>query len=172
MNGVTEFNRGFSIKKITDGTSNTILLGELRTGLDAVDPRGVWALGLYGSSVHGDHATNFVAGVNNCSFGGDDVWRASEIIAAVGEETLANECMSIYPTSRYSNQSVVRSLHPGGAFCAFADGSVAFLSDYIEGGSFVGAHQASAYLSNFPDSFLTWQRLCLSSDSLPIVGDL
>ena len=168
LNGVTTYNHGLSMKQITDGTSNTILLAELRAGLVPVDPRGVWALGLNGSSVHGDHAANFVSGVNDCSPGSDDVWRAAEIISEVGAATLQSECMSVYPSSTYSNQSVVRSVHPGGAFSAFADGSVKFLSEYIEGGSFIGAWQPVEYNSNFPNSFLTWQRLCLSSDSLPI----
>ncbi len=170
VNGVAAFNRGLSIEKITDGTSKTILLGELRVGLDPIDPRGVWALGLYGSSVHGRHASNFVAGVNYCTEGADDVWRSAEIISKVGQASLTAQCMSTFPT-QYSNQSVVRSLHPGGAFCAFADGSVSFMSEYIEGGSFVGPEpQAAAYASNYPGSFLTWQRLCLSQDSLPIAG--
>jgi prepilin-type N-terminal cleavage/methylation domain-containing protein len=172
VNGVSQFNSGQSIDKLTDGTSKTILLGELRVGLDPVDPRGVWALGLYGSSVHGRHASNFVAGVNYCTDGADDVWRSAEIISKVGQAALTAQCMSTFPT-QYSNQSVVRSLHPGGAFCAFADGSVGFMSEYIEGGSFVGPEpQASAYQSNYPGSFLTWQRLCLSQDSLPITGAL
>jgi prepilin-type N-terminal cleavage/methylation domain-containing protein len=171
VNGVSEFNRALSIGKITDGTSKTILLGELRVGLDPIDPRGVWALGLYGSSVHGRHATNFVAGVNYCTEGADDVWRSADILAKVGQATLTNQCMSTFPTA-YSNQSVVRSLHPGGAFCALVDGSVRFMSEYIEGGSFVGPEpQAAAYAANFPASFLTWQRLCLSQDSLPITED-
>jgi prepilin-type processing-associated H-X9-DG protein len=65
----------------------------------------------------------------------------------------------------------VRSIHPGGAFCAFADGSVRFLSEFIEGGVFIGPWQPRGYKRNYPDSFLTWQRLCLSSDSLILNPD-
>lgn len=171
IHGVSGVNESQSMRQITDGASQTILVGELRIGLDAVDARGVWALGLYGSSVHGDHASNWVSGVNDCTPGSDDVWRASEIVSAVGAATLASECMSVFSASSFSNQSVVRSLHPGGAFCAFVDGHVQFVSDFVEGGAFVGSWQPVEYNRNFPDSFLTWQRLVLSSDSLLISGD-
>ena len=135
------------------------------------DPRGVWALGLYGASVHGDHASNWVSGVNDCTLGTDDVWRAQEIIDEVGADTLAANCMSIFSSSQYSNQSVVRSLHPGGAFCAFVDGHVQFVSDYVEGGAIPGSFQPMVFNENYPDSFLTWQRLVLSGDSLMINGE-
>src|SRR5262249_15117115 len=44
-------NYGAKIVAITDGTSNTIMVAELRAGLSAIDPRGVWALGFPGSSI-------------------------------------------------------------------------------------------------------------------------
>ena len=171
MQGVANVNESISIRQITDGTSQTILLGELRVGVDSVDPRGVWALGLIGSSVHADHASNWVSGVNDCSPGGDDLWRAKELVQRVGAETLEGECMSVFSTGQYSNQSVVRSNHPGGAFCAFVDGHVSFVSEYVEGGSFVGSWQPVEYKNNYPGSFLTWQRLVLSSDSLVLSND-
>lgn len=171
INGVSGINESQSMRQITDGTSQTILLAELRIGLDAVDSRGVWALGLFGSSVHGDHASNWISGVNDCTPGSDDVWRAREIVSAVGASTLASDCMSVFENSQYSNQSAVRSVHPGGAFCAFVDGHVQFVSDFVEGGAFIGSWQPVEYKKNFPDSFLTWQRLVLSSDSLPINGE-
>jgi prepilin-type processing-associated H-X9-DG protein len=164
---VTGVNETVSIKQIEDGTSNTILLGEVRAGLSSHDPRGTWALGLYGSSVLGMHASNGIVGINDCTPGADDIWRATEVISEVGEETLNADCMSLFNIDS-SNQAGVRSIHPGGAFCAFADGSVRFLSEFIEGGSFIGPYQGRAYNRAYPDSFLTWQRLCLSGDSLAL----
>ncbi len=171
IEGVSNVNRAQAIKQITDGTSNTILLAEIRAGVTAVDPRGVWALGLYGSSVVGDHASNWIVGVNDCAPGADDIWRASEVIDAVGEETLNADCMALFAGAQFSNQSVVRSTHPGGVFSAFADGSVRFVSEFVEGGSFIGSWQPVPYRRAFPDSFLTWQRLVLSADSLILDND-
>ena len=170
IRGVSGINQSSSLREITDGSSQTILLAELRIGLSEVDPRGVWALGLYGSSVHGDHASNWVSGVNDCTPGTDDVWRAKEIIEQVGADTLMSNCMSVFENSQFSNQSVVRSLHPGGAYCAFVDGHVQFISEYVEGGAFPGSWQPIPFKNSFPDSFLTWQRLVLSGDSLIING--
>ena len=43
--GVMGMNVALKIGQITDGTSQTILVGELRAGLSEFDPRGTWALG-------------------------------------------------------------------------------------------------------------------------------
>jgi hypothetical protein len=39
-------NYGCKIADVMDGTSNTIMVAELRAGLSPIDPRGVWAMGL------------------------------------------------------------------------------------------------------------------------------
>ena len=62
-----------SIARITDGTTNTIMVGEMRVGLDQVDRRGVWAMGLCGSNYHCRHASNGVNAPNSCGSGEDDV---------------------------------------------------------------------------------------------------
>jgi hypothetical protein len=51
--GVMCINWGENIARIQDGSSNTVMLGELRTGshLSTLDPRGTWAMGFPGASV-------------------------------------------------------------------------------------------------------------------------
>ena len=44
-------NYGSTLLAITDGTSNTIMVAELRAGVSPLDPRGVWAMGFSGSSI-------------------------------------------------------------------------------------------------------------------------
>ena len=111
IRGISGVNQSSSLREITDGSSQTIMLAELRTGLSEVDPRGVWALGLYGSSVHGDHASNWVSGVNDCTPGTDDVWRGQEIIEAGRGRHLSEQlhvCLSKQPVL----QPVRRPQHP------------------------------------------------------------
>ena len=53
-----------SIAKMTDGTTKTIALAELRVGLSEKDRRGVWAMGMCGSNIHCRHAG---FSINSCS---------------------------------------------------------------------------------------------------------
>ena len=49
--GVMGPNVAVKLKQITDGTSKTIMIGELRTGLAPTDSRGTWAFGHAGASI-------------------------------------------------------------------------------------------------------------------------
>jgi len=153
-----------SIAQITDGTTNTIMLGELRIGLSARDRRGVWAMGMCGSNIHCRHAYNGVHSPNSCGASGDDVFGAPDIIEDVGESTLRAECMSTDTDA--SAQSTVRSVHPGGVYTAFVDGSVRFISDFVEpGGIAPGAFIGFNGLNDVRDDvFGVWPRLNISAD--------
>lgn len=167
MGGVSGAKKqSMSIAKITDGTSKTIMVAEMRTGLAEVDSRGVWALGLCGSNYHCRHANNFSPGPNGCP-SSDDTFLAQLIINEVGEERLSAECMDVWSGSQVSAQSAVRSSHPGGVICAMADGSARFIGDFVESG-FIGA--TDSYSTYYPDDFGVWQRLNHSMDEL-VVGD-
>ena len=153
-----------NISKILDGTTNTIMLAEMRVGLSNRDRRGVWAMGMCGSNIHCRHAG---MPINSCGGFDDDVFGVSEIYEDVGQRTLAQECMQPDQSVNASGQSVVRSLHPGGAHVALVDGSVHFLSDFIE----TGALQIAAYIGQDPDDVLpevfgVWPRLNVPSDGL------
>ena len=71
-------------------------------------------------------------------------------------ELIRKKFTCYYGTTTYPNrQAGSRSLHAGGVFSCFCDGSVHFLSDNI---------QTSTSMSN-PSA---WDRLLLSSDGQPI----
>lgn len=154
--GVMGLNVAISIGQVTDGTSNTLLIGELRAGLSESDPRGVWALGGHGSSSLWAHGTDNAIGPNPCLPGGDGIFGCGRIKGSVGgDATLLSECM---PCDDVAGQGAPRSLHPGGVYCGFVDGSVHFISDFVDKGS-----EATNWDLD-PATFRTWQRLCASGD--------
>lgn len=151
--GVMGMNVALSIPKITDGTTQTILVGELRSGLNQYDPRGTWALGAAGASSLWGHGTDNAIGPNSCIPGGDGIFGCGRIKgAAGGEAAILQECM---PCDDVAGQGTVRSLHQGGAYVGFVDGSVHFISDFIDKGTQWNLE---------PNEYHTWQRLCASGD--------
>ncbi|MEO2046067.1 MAG: DUF1559 domain-containing protein [Pirellulales bacterium] len=142
------------IAQITDGTSTTILISELRAGLSGRDRRGTWALGAPSSSVLWGHATDNAIGPNSCLPNSDNILGCSKIMDDVGEETLLAECMSCGEPG--NEQGGTRSSHTGGVFVGMVDGSVHFISDFIDKG---------VQWEPDPAEYHTWQRLNASGDA-------
>jgi prepilin-type N-terminal cleavage/methylation domain-containing protein len=114
------------IQQITDGSSNTIMVGEIRAGMVATDPRGVWALGHVGSSSIAGYAQGDDATINAMNSGADDVQGCTD------NPQQGLGCWASCP----SQQQTLRSLHPGGALSAMGDGSVRFLRNSLSTLSF------------------------------------
>ena len=159
--GVMGPNVALSMKHIRDGTSNTILLAEVRVGLNRRDPRGTWAMNGAGSSAlywhgwhWGQHSFGPANGPNDPSPESDDLPDCLRIIAEFGTggaAILANEKMTCRVNRVTYGQAGTRSRHPGGVYVAFVDGSVHFIADDIE----TTARCCSA-----------WDRLILSDDGV------
>jgi len=163
--GVMGANCSVTIAQIRDGTSNTLLLGEIRAGVTDFDSRGVWAMSGASSAlwefggIEGD--TN---GPNSRDPNSDDIIAADAIRAAYGDSSgLVAEGM---PCSEDSNheyadvQAGARSAHADGVNTCFADGSVHWISNSIESKLPNGSNQVMS----------VWDRLCASSDGLPVDG--
>lgn len=157
VTGVMAANRSLSIGEITDGTSQTIFVGELRAGIVDIDCRGTWAMSggcpsaLY---AHGSNAGDDAGPNQNRSLLADDLRGCPMVQAAVGGETpLAQAGMSCSRDNWPNWQQTMRSQHPGGVFVGMADGSVRFINDFID-------------ISQ--NDYSVWNRLNLSQDGLPI----
>lgn len=156
----------FSIRStdIQDGASNTILAGEIRTGVTRTDPRGVWALGGAGPSA--------VAG---CGFiGGSD---KGPNACKDTDSDLVEHCTSTLTKDQMKKikmgcttgsgnlRATFRSQHTGGVNVVFADGSVHWIADAIDTNSTNVTESASGLSSiNNATSLSLWDRLMLSSD--------
>jgi hypothetical protein len=109
------------------------MISEVRAGLAAMDTRGVWALAKGSSSLwwHGG-LDGDAAGPNSKEPWADNILNGPEILAAVGIKTLLHEMPCYYVESVFSNQQTARSMHQGGVFVCMADGSVRWISDFIQ----------------------------------------
>jgi len=162
--GVGGADIGAKMSQITDGTSKTIAIGEIRTGRSNLDRRGVWAMGMIGSNLLGQHGSNGNHGPNPCQPGVDDLRDNPAIIADAGADALISECMLPFESTSWnvSVQTAVRSKHVGGVFAAMCDGSVQFISDFVDVGDQGGG------LSCLPENFGVWQRYFCPDDGYVI----
>jgi hypothetical protein len=116
LTGVMMINRPIAIKKITDGTSNTLILGELYHG-----GRHGWARGC-GNSGTGDPLNPKATGS-----------KTLHISATKNVRFAIN-----FPLDT-NNDMAMQSLHPSGAVFALADGSVTYLTDDIDMQVYLGS---------------------------------
>jgi prepilin-type processing-associated H-X9-DG protein len=133
--GVLGINWGTLLSQLAqlDGTSNTILFNEVRVGIDERDRRGVWAIGLAGSSVTAANAP-----IGDCPTPNhreplsDDIEDCSRFWSeALGPRDRMG-CSNQIPPHNWANwQAQARSRHLDGVNACFADGSVRFVRDSI-----------------------------------------
>ncbi len=158
--GIMGANTSLRISEIKDGATNTILLGEIRAGIRPEDPRGVWAMGnASGSALWGHGYTGEDNGPNCSSLRADGPCSGGDLWAAEGGGAkLAKMGMACDSDNHPNWQQTARSMHPGGVNVCMADGSVRFISDFIELGA-----------DGDPPRLGVWDKLNLSNDGEAVV---
>ena len=128
-NRVTNYSRVLDQIVNLDGTANTVMIGEVRSGLHEKDRRGVWAMGIPGSSLLAGHATGDALVPNDKADNSDDIQGCNNFKSQfpnIGSK-LKMGCWA----SCNSTQATARSEHPGGVQVALCDGSTRFIRDTV-----------------------------------------
>jgi prepilin-type N-terminal cleavage/methylation domain-containing protein/prepilin-type processing-associated H-X9-DG protein len=125
---VMSINFGATLNTIPDGTSSTFMVHEVRIGVTPQDRRGVWAMGMPGSSVvcagrNGDPTPNNRLDLADEIEGCGQFWYP-------GIGTRDGMGCDNGPKS-WSMAGQARSRHTGGLNAAFCDGHVQFINNTI-----------------------------------------
>jgi prepilin-type N-terminal cleavage/methylation domain-containing protein/prepilin-type processing-associated H-X9-DG protein len=136
--GIFGINWGARMEDITDGTSLTIMFNELRIGLNANDRRGVWAMGVAGSSVTAAHATGDSTNPNDANEYSDDIEDCNRVRQSLGVGNsgmgpqMRMGCSNDNLPNNWPNwQAEARSRHGQGVNVAFSDGSVRYIRNEV-----------------------------------------
>jgi prepilin-type N-terminal cleavage/methylation domain-containing protein/prepilin-type processing-associated H-X9-DG protein len=162
--GVMGANISLGIKQIRDGTSKTVLVAEIRAGLLPQDTRGVWAMSGACPSALWAHGYFSDANGPNCTdTQGDDTRTCDEVqnafggsngVGSNGEKAVIRMGMSCYAGDNPDVQQGSRSTHRSGVNVCLADGSVRFISDFVQTGT----------NGTPPQCLGVWDKLNLSND--------
>ncbi len=127
-------NYGSRLTEIADGTSNTLLVAELRAGISPLDPRGVWALGYPSSSIVNAGRAAYNPTPNNrlgdSGSDGDEIQGCSKFWNGTIGSKDGMGCIN--DPGAIMTSGMARSRHAGGINAAAADGSVRFIRDSID----------------------------------------
>jgi prepilin-type N-terminal cleavage/methylation domain-containing protein/prepilin-type processing-associated H-X9-DG protein len=142
--GVFGVNYGARVAELIsqDGTSNTILFNELRSGLNLNDRRGTWAMGVAGSSMTAASSIGDCLVPNDSTEYSDDIENCHQTRLTQGVQTtsvnlpglgpLRMGCSNDNQPNNWPNwQAQARSLHSGGVNVCFGDGSTRLISNNI-----------------------------------------
>lgn len=138
--GVMCMNWGAAIHRIEDGSSNTVMLSEVRVGshLSPFDPRGTWALGFPGASVISGHYSW------DCTTPNDRNSNSDDCEGAVNDPVRGMGAWQPCPFQ----QAQARSRHIGGVLVSMGDGSTRFVKDSVS--------QAVWWYMNVRNDGTTW----------------
>jgi len=157
LRGVMGHNMTIRCSQVTDGLSSTVMFAEVRAGVAAMDPRGVWALPGCGSSSLWAHG-GIVYGLQGDAIGpncmlpnSDDIMNCADVESVHGgKDSLRLKGMSCFDHD--SKQATARSMHRGGVVACMGDGSVHWIDDSIES------------TPSTPAALSVWDKLMLSMD--------
>lgn len=169
--GVMGANVSSNIDMIKDGTTNTIMVGEIRVGLHESDRRGTWAMGAAGASVLSGHGILNNNRPNSDLPDADHILGCDDIRAATGGDVLMQKEKMYCQAGSTSESGGARSRHEGGIHVCMGDGSVTFISEFIEASppDWEGSSPYTNLKNGNPNvDFLVWQRLNASDDGMPI----
>jgi prepilin-type N-terminal cleavage/methylation domain-containing protein len=137
--GIGGVNLSFRLRDFPGGTSRIVAIDEVRAGIDPLDPRGVWALGMAGASATaGDGIYNLPnSSPPNCPLAlADEIVGCAALIAKYGLSRLSQlgmPCTSnIVNGIETSIRATARSTHPLGVHVLMLDGSAHFVAENID----------------------------------------
>jgi prepilin-type N-terminal cleavage/methylation domain-containing protein/prepilin-type processing-associated H-X9-DG protein len=120
---------GLPFSYVTDGLSTTILVNEVRIGLNSKDRRGTWALGCVGASMTAA-ARDYNPTPNNKVQESDEFQGCADFANDFPNRgQLGMGCIN--DPGSLNDGAQARSMHPGGVNAVFGDGHVQFIKNTI-----------------------------------------